>query len=640
MSVHTSDKQRKQLYGFFGIAIIACFIFGTCLWIDHVFQYRLIHYGLYNIALFDFRYYLNLSFLILIAIALAYTLIAWIISLVSPKGKPSNRRDRHSTERVLYSLGFSLVLILIASYAVVLFYSEIIGILKAHTFTARLGSFTSSPRETSIIFLLVLGVTGVIVITLMTYLVSRTGFPASLKKTIVTITTSKSTMAAGALIVVFVLLLNIFLPVYRNLNTPDGPNVILITIDTLRADHLGAYGYERDTSPNIDKLAEDGVLYENAFSQAPWTYPSLSSIHTSLYPSQVSRFSMFFKISDSLLTLAEYMKNNFYATIGVVSNRYAGKTYGFAQGFDVFEECNIMNHDSISSQLVTETAVDSINEYADNPFFLWIHYMDPHTQYNHHPEHAYRQENSSNITVLLKEQDLNPIADSLNEADLRFIADTYDEEISYTDQYVGKLINTLKDRGLYDNTIIVLTSDHGEELLDRNRFGHGETLYNEILHIPLIIHNPLDDKLKGTKVSRNVETRSIAGTIAGECGIPTNHFKGINLLRTPSEHIDGAFVFSEKGKNSEKLPDYRAVFMKEWKLIENVKEGTFELYDLSNDPHEETNLYGSERPGMSELQNLLVSQLSGFEPVLVAEPEKAEPSEEDIKQLKALGYIE
>jgi len=640
MSVHTSDKQKKQLYGFIGIAIIASFIFGTCYWIHHVFQYRLMQYGLYNIALFDLRDYLNLSFLILALILLASILIGLIITVISRNRKPSKNRDRHSTERVSYSLAFSIVLILIASYAAVLFYSNIIGFLKAYSLTAHLGSLSSSPRETSIIFLVVLGVTGVLVITLMTYFFSRTGIPAYLKKTITSVTTSKSTVAAGALFVVFVLLLNIFLPIYRNLNTPDGPNVVLITIDTLRADHLGAYGYERDTSPNIDKLAEDGVLYENAFSQAPWTYPSLSSIHTSLYPSQISRFSAYLKISDSLLTLAEYMKNNSYKTIAVVSNRYAGKTYGFAQGFDVFEERNIMDHDSITSQLVTEAAVDSINEYAEKPFFLWIHYMDPHTQYNHHPEHAYRQENTSNITVPLKEKDLNPIADSLNEADLRFIADTYDEEIAYTDEYVGKLINTLKEQGLYDNTIIVLTSDHGEELLDRNRFGHGDTLYNELLHIPLIIHNPLEDKLNGTKVSRNVETRSIAGTIAEECGLPNNHFKGINLLRIPSEHIDGEFVFSQQGQNSERDPVKRAVFMKEWKLIENVKDGTFELYDLSNDPHEQNNLYGSGRPGISELQNLLASQLSGFKPVLVAEPEKAEPSEEDIKQLKALGYIE
>jgi len=593
-------------------------------------------YGLYNIALFDLRDYLNLSVPILAAIVSAFTLIGLIITVISRKSKQS--KDR--TERVLYSLAFSLVLILIASYTALQFYSEIIGFLKANSLTARLGSMSSSPRETSTIFLLILGVTGVIVIALMTYLVSRTGIPASLKKTIVTITSSKSTVAAGALIAVFVILLNIFLPIYKNLNTPDGPNVILITIDTLRADHLGAYGYERDTSPNIDKLAEDGVLYENAFSQASWTYPSLASIHTSLYPSQVSRFSMHLKISDSLLTIAEYMKNNFYGTIGVVANRYASKTYGFAQGFDVFEERNIMDHDSITSQLVTDTAVDSIDKYGKKPFFLWIHYMDPHSLYNHHPEHAYRQENSSNIPVPLKERELAPIADSLNEADLRFIVDTYDEEISYTDEYVGKLIEALKDKGLYDNTIIVLTSDHGEEFLDRNRFGHVVTLYNELIHIPLIMHNPLDDQLKGTTVSQNVEIRSIAGTIAEECGIPNNNFKGINLIRTPSEDMDGEFVFSQRGKISEKLPVKRAVFMKEWKLIENVEDGTFELYNLANDPREKTNLFGSGQPGISELENLLMSQLSGFNPVLVAEPELAKPSEEDIKQLKALGYVE
>jgi len=343
-------------------------------------------------------------------------------------------------------------------------------------------------------------------------------------------------------------------------------------------------------------------------------------------------------LSDSLLTLAEYMKNNFYETVAVVSNVYVSKGFGFSQGFDIFDQDNVLRPDSVTSHLVTYRANEYLKEYRDEPFFLWVHYMDPHTMYIHHPEYGYRKENSSRINVPLIGERLNKIKDTLSPDDIQFVIDTYDEEISYTDENFGRLIDTIKELGLDENTIIILSADHGEEFLERRRFGHAASLYNEIIHVPLIIYNPFENKLKGTTVDRNVEVRNIARTITEGCGLPDDNFGGENLYGAPAEKRGEEMVFSQQYGNTWSEVSQKSAIIGKWKLIENQNEGTFELYDLRADKDEKQNLYGSDR--IDAVRKQLVSALNSFNPDVVAHSESAQHNYEEISKIKALGYIE
>jgi len=167
----------------------------------------------------------------------------------------------------------------------------------------------------------------------------------------------------------------------RGPGSSSGKNVVLITIDTLRADHLKSYGYNRPTAPNVDALAKEGILFQRAIAQAPWTLPSMATLHSSLYPSQHGAYRYSFRMHERVMTLAEHFKNENYRTIGVVSHTFVNSTYGFAQGFDVFDESHIMQQSGVSSDKISTAAVTYIRRSKDKRFFLWLHYFDPHYDY-------------------------------------------------------------------------------------------------------------------------------------------------------------------------------------------------------------------------------------------------------------------
>lgn len=174
---------------------------------------------------------------------------------------------------------------------------------------------------------------------------------------------SRVTGKIALTLAVVLIIYNIFIFSYKRLYITQSPNVILISLDTLRADHLGSYGYYRDTSPNIDKLAEEGILFENAYSQAPWTLPSMATVHTSLYPTEHGVIEGYLKIKKNLITLAEYMKNDFYKTMAVTTHSFVDSKHGFSQGFDIFDEMNHQGPYDCSSERITQKAVELL---ADN----------------------------------------------------------------------------------------------------------------------------------------------------------------------------------------------------------------------------------------------------------------------------------
>jgi arylsulfatase A-like enzyme len=266
--------------------------------------------------------------------------------------------------------------------------------------------------------------------------------------------------------------------------------------------------------------------------------------------------------------------------------------------------------------------------------------MDPHAVYVHHPEYDYRKENSSGITGELIEVNLNRIKDSLGPGDIRYITDTYDEEISFTDANVGRLIDSLNKLGLGQNTVIILSSDHGEEFKERSGFGHATTLYNELIHVPLIVHIPSEGALNGKRVTQNVEVRNIAKTIIDSCGLRDSGFGGKNLIDIAEGRIPDEIIYSQHSNANGDTLYKKAAINGNWKMIENIGAGRSELYDLGRDPLEKTNLSNSGDVRTVEERNLLSSALAGFNPEKVAESKTAVINNEDLKRLKSLGYVQ
>jgi arylsulfatase A-like enzyme len=631
-------NNARELTGMVSLAVILAFLCGLLTWATHIVHNRYVHYGLFNLILFELPDYMNFYFLVSLFIFLVLASIYILMRAIVRRNSAHIAKTESGGEKIIYSFILSVAVIMLLSYFSFLFYRDIIGFLKGNPLTAQLGKLSYAPKETFYIFIFASAVSGLIFTFCLTYLVSRTGIPGLFQRYFRRIIASKGIRPIGVGVIAMLLVPNIFIPLYWKYNKPRGPNVILVLIDTLRADHLGVYGYARNTSPNIDKFASEGILFENAFSQASWTYPSVASIQTSLYPSQIGEFYSKFILNDSLLTLTEYMKNNFYETIAVISNVYVSKGFGFSQGFDIFDQDSVLKPDSITSHLVTDKAIKYLREYGDEPFFLWVHYMDPHSIYIHHPEYGYRKENSSNIDVPLTGDRLKEITKSLNPDDIQYVIDTYDEEVSYTDQNFGRLIDAIKELELDKNTVIILSADHGEEFLERRRFGHAASLYNEIIHVPLIIYSPFENGRKGTIVGQNVEVRNIARTIIETCGLPNDNFGGMNLYGTQANNGEKELIFSQQSEAAESKTPERTVIMGKWKLIEKTKEGTFELYDLESDYREKENLFGSDK--IEDVRRRLLSALSSFNPDVVAHSESAQHNYEEIRKIKALGYIE
>jgi len=621
------------------LGLITGFVVGLAIAVIHIADHRLLHYSLYNLMLFDIKTIVTDYLIVFALIILALVLLDILLKRILQNSALQELDSQGSRSRIIHAVPISLVLYIVIVLICYSLYPQIVESLKNTELAEPLRTLNKSELyKYSALFILLI-VTAVSFIYAVSLVLVKFGIISPVQKKLSAVTNSKLVQTLGILIVGTVLLYNGAIYGYKELNRPHGPNVILITIDTLRADHLGSYGYRRDTTPNIDKLAQKGVLYEYAYSQAPWTMPSMSSMHTSYYPTQIKIKSIKSKIHDNFITLAEFLRNNFYKTSAVISNIVVSEIFGFSQGFETYDQTPLRARDELTSHLVTDKALEYIADNRDNKFFLWLHYMDPHSNYIHHPQFNYAQDYNGLLGKNVHSGDLNKIRRSLDNADLEYIKDLYDEEISYTDMQIGRVLDSLSDYGLENNTVVIITADHGEELMDRNRFGHNKTLYQELIHVPLIIYMPSRGEARATRSKSSVEIRSLAKTIVELCGLNNNHFGGENLLLIAEEKTADTYAYSQKPIGRERYPKLEAISSGKWKLIKNIQNDTYELYDLEADPGEETNLFGSEDTDKI-LINGLISKSSAIEKESVVETAEVEFKEEEIEKLKALGYIQ
>jgi arylsulfatase A-like enzyme len=430
-------------------------------------------------------------------------------------------------------------------------------------------------------------------------------------------------------------------------------NLVLITVDTLRADHLGSYGHERDTSPAIDALAASGVRFARAYATAPWTLPSMASIFTGLHPGAHGAGGVDQVLPGGVTTLTEILKEQGFTTVGLAAHDMLSAKNGFDQGFDSYSDAFAGSAQAVTTPELTREAVSTLRRLAakEEPFFLFVHYFDPHYAYRGHqgvdfaPEQVGRLDGNDPIRVLRR------IMEDIGPDEIAFVRDLYDEEIAITDRGIGQLLEALIEVGRADDTLVVFAADHGEEFFERGWIGHTRSLYEELVRIPLVIRDP-SARRKGQVVDAPVSQVSIAPTILELLGIDagTHEFHGPSLASYvrgawPLGSADAAPVLTEvdyrPGKHGLplKLTVKQGIVVGDRKLIRDGLTGEIELYDMSDDPGETRNLAPSEPEAVAALLPLLDVELERTRRGGI-EAEARALSEEERMQLRELGYPE
>lgn len=445
-------------------------------------------------------------------------------------------------------------------------------------------------------------------------------------------------------------------------------NAILITLDSLRADHLGCMGYHKNTSPHIDHMARHGILFTRAIANSSYTKSAFPAILTSTYPFHMGGY---YTIKERT-SIAEVLKDRGYATAAFPNIPWLSSKYGYDKGFDTFEEVlenrsvtirmrarslknriikklNLLNriyslmhsffffkkHYLLADTVAPYTRADDVNRwlldwvqsYLNENFFVWIHYMDTHHPYN--PPRGISEQVATYTLAPHEVELLNHKLSSkiwnsqviLTKDELRKLVDLYDREIRYVDNAIGFLVSKLEKLNILKDTLIFITSDHGEEFLEHGALGHvgidfRTQLYDELLHIPLIVSHP---EIRGKTIKSQVAQLDIAPTILDFLGFrKVRGFQGNSLLPLLKGEIDKvrpviseASAFNKyKGKlpipeNEKRIASIRT---EEWKYIYN-EEGSCELYDLRNDSKEKRNLVRKQLDVSEQLKSILINHI-------------------------------
>jgi arylsulfatase A-like enzyme len=419
------------------------------------------------------------------------------------------------------------------------------------------------------------------------------------------------------------------------------PNILIISIDTLRPDHLGVYGTGTGTSPAIDRLAAEGVLFANGISTAPYTLPSHASLFTGQYPSIHGATGR--PLPEETLTLAEALRSAGYETAGFHSGVFLNRFYGFSQGFGVYERHgrgfdpqSLDPKQVVSAPGVVARALRWLsNEWSGEPFFLFLHIFDPHADYLPHPpyDRYFQPEDYARLPVGPKRGpparrgEQAPV--SIEERNRLLIR--YDAEIRFVDRRLQELANFLEGRGLLDETMLILVADHGEEFLDHGYGQHGRALYDETIRVPLIVRYP--GLFEGGRIVADpVSLIDVFPTIAALLGLAVEeHVQGVAFQEVLAGSVVRPGVAAEHGRQV-------ALRGRDWKMIYHLKTEVGELYSLLDDPGETVNLV-REEPALYERCRRLLLEVTQDR----LSPRSAEPAsidEDTQRELRSLGYVD
>ncbi|MDJ0847346.1 MAG: sulfatase [Myxococcota bacterium] len=441
---------------------------------------------------------------------------------------------------------------------------------------------------------------------------------------------------------------------------PKPTHVLLLTIDTLRADHLGSYGYARSTSPHIDALAREGVLFSAAIVQRGATWPSLTSILTSLHPESHGVRQNGWPLPPTTPILSEHLREQGFRTAAFLTNMTSAPHRGFDHK-ETFEK-------EASDGTATRAALAWLRANHDRPCFLWLHWLGPHDPYAPSPEFrrrfatpARRGVNGRRTTLERLHRERRKLAP----ADLAHIVSLYDAEVAQVDARVGEVLAALDELGLRETTLVVLTSDHGEELYDhQSYFFHSNSIYDSVLRVPLVLRFP-GALPAGLVLDGPTESIDIAPTIWDLLGLPPPaSYEGRSLLPRIRAAADGEAdgdgeAFSELGEH------IRSIRTKRWHYLYNPREmpapipkqralragESFtiereELYDVLADPRETTNVVERHPDVAARLRRRIEERLARAAAAPPRAPEaSAAPTPLDIppetrEELRRLGYLE
>jgi arylsulfatase A-like enzyme len=476
---------------------------------------------------------------------------------------------------------------------------------------------------------------------------------------------------------------------------PDGPNILVITLDTTRRDRLGMYGYSIPTSPNLDRLAQDSVVYTNAYAVSSWTLPTHASMFTGKLPSAHGasydptgplnlgegigkEFGGYRArpIAEGETTLAMILAEQGYATGGVIAGPWLLERFRLGKGFEHWDDDGVTALNGRPAEDVTRAALEFVDDHADEPFFLFLNYYDPHNPW--HDEPPLNEQGQPTRPPKPFHEDLVPLVVppgfDWTKIDYRaFASFCYDAEIRYMDREIGRLLDHLKLRGLYESTWIWVLSDHGELLgepvlwdpekarvLERppaedgtpraslrtepGLWGHGDSLTEPEIHIPFFVKGPGPSPRTGTDASPVLQT-DILPTILRELGLPlppnvqgvplgAKHLILAELTKLPMMNLSGK---DKPPKDWRHLGDWRVLFDGSHKYGWSSN-GTPFLVDLAADPKEARNLVASEPALAHRLDQALAAYLHLL-PKPGATGEVQQPTPEDLELLKGLGYI-
>lgn len=450
---------------------------------------------------------------------------------------------------------------------------------------------------------------------------------------------------------------------------PTGSNVVLIVIDTLRADRLGSYGYSKNTSPHMDKIAAEGTSFHRFYAASPWTAPSFGTLFTGVSPSihmggQVMNYTddksdqtktkrirglSLYPIVPQVKTLAELLTCCVDITAAIINNPFLHPVLGYDRGFREYK----YNIESRPGTAVSDDAIQWLKAHAREQFMLLVHYMDPHHPYA--PDEKYREEFFPMDAGRLK----NPIEQKAKELrkmqlkpnELAFLRGLYDAQIREVDTQVGRVVDAMASLGLLDNTWLVITSDHGEAHFEHRSFFHGMQYEDEVTRVPLIIRAPGGMWGAGNQVAYSASHRDILPTILDWFGIevpPVVTGKSLIPLMTGEEKADRdcymemSMMRDDPRSQLEQRYRKRALFDGRYKIIQSLDGVSTKLYDLDRDPPEQTPLphtYPAYFKSVRRLYTFVSAQQRRIEKLDASGDVKTLPADVG-ESLKNLGYME
>ncbi len=428
-------------------------------------------------------------------------------------------------------------------------------------------------------------------------------------------------------------------------------SVILIVVDTLRADHLGLYGYERDTSPELDALARDAAIFDNAFAPSPWTLPSFGSLFTGLLPAQhlagwpaprpAGEGRDFLPLTGDSPTLAELFELHDYDTAAVMNNAFLHPDFGVARGFQTYDHVAGNRKKIRRADEVVDRALEWLGKEDRGDFFLVVHLFDPHLNYDApEPFRGRFTETEMDDRERGELMELRPLRQRVRdreEIDWDFLIGAYDEEIAFVDHELGRFWRGLDEGGLLDTTLVILTADHGEEFGDHGGFEHGHSLYNELIRVPLLMWGP---QVEIGRRSEPVSLVDVVPTVLDAVGLPeleglpgrslTTLLHG-NAAREPRTLIAERTLYGAQRESAIAWP---------YKAILETRSGSTELFNLEDDFGELASIARLRNDLTTELVARIEAHREHAQSLDRSDSEAAEPDEETLEKLRSLGYIQ